>query len=104
MFGLIGLILQILGIVIVLVSQALLVYRSHKKWGSLKKTFINWNIARLGMKDEELRRMSQVELRELIKKFPLADFLYDDFIVSVFGLIITLFGLLCEVVDMLLFG
>ena len=104
MLGLIGLFLEIMGLVIVLFSQALFLYRSKKKWGSLPKAFLDLTALRLGYDDKKLQRLSPTEAREALRKlFPFAEFLYQDFRVTVLGLAVSIFGLLLQLVDALLF-
>lgn len=90
----IGLVLQAMGVVIILISQAVFLFRVRRKWGSLKKAFLDLTSPRFAIDDEKLAEMPKTKLREAFKVFPLAKFLYDDFIISVVGLLCTLLGIL----------
>ena len=94
-----GLVLQISGLLIILGSQILLWYRARKKWGSvrsLKKLFIRFAGAKVAYGKEEVSKMSKDEADEGIKKFPFAEFLYDDFVISVIGVALALIGTVFE--------
>jgi hypothetical protein len=89
---LIGLVLQIVGIAIVLISQAIFILRAWKRYSSLKKAFLSLSFPIVGMEEEEIERLSKTELEEIFKEAQLAMFLYDDFKISVIGLVFTLIG------------
>lgn len=92
-----GLFLQILGVIIILISQAVFVIRAYKKFGSLKKAFVNLSIPRVGIDDEDFEKIPNEELKKALRILPLAGLLYDDFRSSIFGLILTLIGLILSI-------
>jgi len=89
---LIGLLFQTVGIFIVLASQVIFCFGARKEYGSVKKAFLSISFPRVAMSEEQLRRLSRAELDEALKKFPLAELLYDDLRFSVIGLVFTLIG------------
>lgn len=94
-----GLVLQISGLLIIVGSQFWLWYRARKKWGSarpLKKLFLDFVCPRAGYSDEKLIKMSEDEADKNIKKFPFAEFLYDDLVISVIGVALALIGTVFE--------
>lgn len=93
----IGLLFQILGVLIVLISQVRFVYKSRKKSGSLKKAFF-WMVSAMRVRDErKIRERSEEELK---KKFPewwtLAEYLHENIRDTAVGLMLTLVGLVFE--------
>jgi len=90
----IDLIFQFVGIIVILAAQIVFWIRTYKEYHSLKKAFIDLTCPRFGMDDEKLKRISGVELEQALKRFPLAKMLYEDFKISLFGLILTFIGLL----------
>ena len=94
MCNLVGQVLQIIGIAIILSGQVVFYLRIRKKYGSLKKAFLDFVAPRQSPSDEELSKMSQTQINELFEKFPLAKFLREDFIISVLGLFCSLIGTL----------
>ena len=94
MFELISLFLQTMGLTIILISQAIFYLRVRREWGSLGKAFLSLTTPQSGIGKEKLLKMSHGETKEALKIFRLARFLYDDFRVSVFGLLCALIGTL----------
>jgi len=71
--ALVSLLLQTIGLTFFLISQALFCFRARKEYGSLKKAFLSLAFARVAMKEEEFKKISEIELREALKSFPLAE-------------------------------
>lgn len=97
----VGLALQISGLLLILGSQVWLWYRAYKKWGSvrpLKKMFIDYAGAKLGVGKEDISKMSKAETDKKIKKFPFAEFLLDDLVTSAFGVLLALMGTVFELI------
>jgi len=94
MFELVGLILQTIGIALIVISQMVFYFRVRRKWGSLKRGFLDLTSARAGVGGKAILVMDDSVIKELFNKFPLASFLYDDFVASVVGLIFSLIGTL----------
>ena len=94
MLELISLFLQTMGLIIILVSQAIFYLRTRREWGSLKKGFLSLTRPRDEREHEALLVLSQNQLNKTFKLFPLAKFLYDDFVISVIGLLCALIGTL----------
>lgn len=94
-FEIIGEFLQVLGVAIVLVSQAFFIWKARKKYGSLGTAFLEIQAMRFYMDDEDVKKTveDKQKLKEALKKFPHAELLYDNFKYSLIGLIITLVGL-----------
>lgn len=93
----VGLLLQILGVLIVLISQVWFVYKSRKEAGSLKKAFF-WMVSAMRVMDGRIiREWSEEELK---KKFPewwtLAEYLHENIRDTAIGLMLTLIGLVFE--------
>lgn len=82
------LILQLVGVLILLVSNALF-YRNSRKYGGLKKAFVEYAATRFAMTDEELEK---ADPDEVLKTFPLAGVLYRNYRNSIIGVSITLIG------------
>lgn len=95
-FEQIGLTLQILGVVLILGAQILFLWKLRKKWKDLKIGFLDVIATRLMPSDEELRSMSESERKRTFEKFPLALWLRSNFAESIIGLLLTLVGLLVE--------
>ena len=95
-FDLIGEILQVIGVVVVLGSQLVFVVKARRKYKNLQTAFLDITAARYCFTDEEFKELSKnkEKLRQAFGEFPHAKILYEDFIVSIFGLIITLAGLI----------
>jgi hypothetical protein len=100
MINTISIAFQILGIIVVIVSQIVFVYKAKKKYGSVKKAFLSLNIfPEVIVTDgtepsEEIKNMKKDEVENKIKKFPLAKMLLDDFKISFVGVILTLIGII----------
>lgn len=95
-YEIIGEFVQILGIAIVLITQAFFIWKARKKYGSLGTAFLEIQAMRFYMNDEDVKKTvkDKKKLKEALKKFPHAGLLYHDFKYSVIGLIITLMGLI----------
>ncbi len=96
-FEQVGLTLQVLGVLLVLLSQAVFAIRARKKYGSLKKAFFEM-VSHIRIRDERpVRERSEEDLK---KKFPewwaFVEFLTEDIWITAIGLLITLLGLLIE--------
>ena len=100
-YEIIGTFLQILGVVVILASQAVFVWKTRKKYGSLGTAFLEIQAMRCYMNDEQVKETvkDKQKLKEALEKFPHAKLLYDDFKYSVIGLVITLVGLIVEMVE-----
>lgn len=94
MFELIGLSLEFLGVAVILVSQAIFLYKGKKKCGSIKKFFLRIATPQLGIPDKELRRLSKEQENRQLERFLLAGLLYDDFKLSVIGLSLAVIGMI----------
>jgi len=94
-FDQIGLLLEIFGVLIVLLSQVWFGYRA-RKFGGLRKTFMGWiGPVRLGAGETEGKSDEYLK-----KTFPelwaIASYLRGDLWTTAIGLLITLIGLICE--------
>lgn len=100
-YDLIGTLLQALGVVVVLGSQAVFIWKTRKKYGSLGTAFLEIQAMRCYMNDEQVKETvkNKRKLKEALEKFPHAKLLYDDFKYTVFGLVITLAGLIIEMFE-----
>ena len=98
-YEIIGQLLQVLGLVIVLGSQAFFAWRAHKEYGSLGTAFLEIQAMRSYMNEEQVKETvkDKQKLQEALEKFPHAKLLYDDFKYSVIGLVITLVGLVISI-------
>jgi len=100
MFGLLSFLFKVLGIGIVSYGQIDLWLRARRKYGCIQNAFFDmfaggrW-IDRV-RSVEEIRQLSKDEVSEMLGKFPLASWLYDDFRISVVGLAFTIVGTLLE--------
>lgn len=95
-YEIIGEVLQIIGVVVVLVSQIFFILRVRKKYGRLGTAFLEIQATRQYMNDEKVKKTAKdkQKLKEALKLFPHAELLYDNFKYSLIGLIITLVGLI----------
>lgn len=97
----IGLFLQIIGILIVLLSQISFGIRAWRKFGSLRKVFFAMaGTVRIGSGGtaEEFKKRREEELKETFPElWNLASYLREDIWVTAIGLIVTLIGLLFEI-------
>jgi hypothetical protein len=95
-FEQVGLFLQIIGVLIVLLSQAWFGYRTWRRFRGLRRTFMGW-IGPVRMGAGETEGKSDEYLK---KTFPelwaFASYLREDLWTTVIGLVITLIGLICE--------
>jgi len=100
--GLIGLILEALGIVIVLGSQVIFILKARKKYGSLGTAFLEIQATRIYMDDEKVQETvkDKQKLKKAFGKFPHAELLYDNFKYSVVGLEVSFLGLVCQLIDL----
>jgi hypothetical protein len=100
-YEIIGTLLQALGVVMVLGSQAFFVRRARKKHGSLGTAFLEIQAMRVYMNPEKVKETvrNKQKLKEAFEKFPHAKLLYDDFKYTVIGLVITLVGLIIEMFE-----
>jgi len=101
MWGFIGLVLEAFGIAIILGTQAVFVLKARKKYGSIGTAFLMITAMRWGMNKEKVEETvkDKQKLKEALKKFPHAEWLYEDFKYSVIGLTVGLLGLLCQILD-----
>jgi len=90
----IDLLLQILGVVIVLTSQGWFLYNIRKRYGNLKRAFLEISFSRCTPSDRELEEATDTGLEKYYEKFPLAKFIRDDFYITTLGLLVTLLGLI----------
>ena len=98
MLGLIGLVLETLGIAIILGSQVVFIWKAHRKYGSLGTAFLEIQATRIYMNREKVEETvrHKHKLKEALEKFPHAKLLYDNFKYSVVGLIVGILGLLFQ--------
>lgn len=89
-----GEILQIIGVAVVLCSQARFWLRAREKCGSLEKAFFEM-ISTTRVRDD--RKVTERSEKELEKKFPewwaLSTYLSEDIRTTIVGLVVTLIGL-----------
>lgn len=97
----IGLLLQTTGIIIISIGQVRFLYRVKKKDGLLIEAFLEFTKVRVTSDEKKRKKASKAELEEYLKKFPLAKFLYDDFMVSLGGLVCTLIGVVISLLGAL---
>ena len=102
--GLIGTVFQLIGILIILISQVEFWFRTHKEYGSLQKAFLSMSFPKVGLEKEKLKRLSMDELKEIVDKLPLAGLLYEDFKISVIGIFFTLIGMIIALIETLYFN
>ena len=57
-----------------------------------------WYFPRFGLSREELMRLAETEVKESMEEFPLAKFLYDNFVISTFGVFLTLTGTMFSII------
>ena len=88
-----GLVLQISGLLIILGSQIWLWYRARRKYGSLKRALRDYVRPRERWDYEAAKVLSE---NNTLKPFPLAEFLYEDLVISVIGVVIALVGTVFE--------
>jgi len=96
MFELLGLVLEALGLVIIFGSQIAFWLRVRKEWRSLHKGFLALTTPRKEWEYAAARLMTENEVKTFFKSFPLAKFLYDDFVITVVGLAVSLSGILLQ--------
>lgn len=93
-YEIVGEVLQIIGVAIVLCSQARFWFRARGKCGSLEKAFFEM-ISVVRVRDD--RKITEVSEEELEEKFPewwtLAEYLSEDIKTTAIGLVVTLIGL-----------
>jgi hypothetical protein len=89
------LLFQILGVLIVLISQARFVYKSRKESGSLKKAFFEMvSVVRVR---ENVKETPEEELKKTYPEWwALADYLSENIRDTAIGLMFTLVGLVFE--------
>jgi len=95
-YQIIGQSIQVIGIVIVLGSQALFVWRVRKKYGSLKTAFLEIQLPAKVYDPKEIKETARdkQKLKRAFEEHPHAHMLYENFKWTVFGLIFTLVGLI----------
>jgi hypothetical protein len=100
-YEIIGELLQALGVVVILVGQAFFVSKARKQYGRLGTAFLEIQATRVYMNDDDVKETvkDKQKLKEAFEKYPHAELLYDDFRYSVFGLIITLAGLIIAMLE-----
>lgn len=91
----ISLTLQLIGVIFFL-SNHVLFYRKARKFGSLKKGFVDKAFPRWAMSDKQLE---ESDAEEALKGSPLAELLYKNYKNSVIGIVITLIGVLLNLVN-----
>jgi hypothetical protein len=91
----IGLIIQVIGVAVILIPQIHFLWNLRKKYNGLKRGCLEVAAARFSS-DGEPKVMTNEEVDKLFPKFPLAEWIYSDLKISLFGLAITLAGLLVE--------
>lgn len=90
---------QIVGVTVIVIAQVVFYFRGRNEYGSIKpmmKAFIDLSCPQIGIEKERLKKLGKAKTEEKLRLRPLAQFLYDDFKVSLFGLILTLAGLIIE--------
>ena len=92
-----GLFLQLVGVIIILAAQAVFIFRARRRYRRVKGAFLDMVLSRVGP-DKEVWNMTEAEVNDSIKLHPLAGFLWDDFWVSLLGLVLTFLGLVVEIV------
>jgi hypothetical protein len=97
--NIIGLVLQLVGLLIIFASQMWFLMKCRREYNSVKKAFLSMTCPQLGIDEERLKKMSKSELDEKFRKFRLAQWLLDDFKITVFGLIPTLVGILLQLLS-----
>ena len=98
---LIGIILQTLGVGIVLGSQVVFVWKARKRYGNLGTAFLEIQSTRVYMNNEKVKETvkDKQKLKEALEKFPHAKLLYDDFKITVIGLVVTIVGLILSMFE-----
>jgi hypothetical protein len=103
-YEILGELLQIIGVMIVLLSQVLFGYRAWRKCGSMKKTFFAMiSVGRVvgeelltkgKYDDEKLKKQTDDHLKKTFPEwYTLAEYLSSDIWITVVGLVVTLVGL-----------
>lgn len=95
-----GLVLETLGIIIILGTQAIFFWRVREKYGSLGTAFLDIEATRIAMDEDKLEETARdkQKLKEAFKRHPHAKLLYENFKYSVFGLIVGVVGLILQLV------
>lgn len=100
MLAFLGFILQIVGIIIILVSN-LRFWNKYRKYG-LKKAFLNIIFPRAALSEKELIEASENKVKKWLNDFPLAKHLYENYCHSTLGAILTLVGVVVSSFTLLL--
>jgi len=100
----IGELLQILGVLIVLLSQVRFGYKAWRKCGGLKKTFFAMiSNVRVGGHDcEKLKELPEEYLKEMFPEWwTLDEYLSEDIWVTAIGLVVTVIGLIIAMIGLI---
>jgi hypothetical protein len=96
---LVGYIFQLIGVSVLLTSNALFYFQAKKQgYGSVKKAFVNHVGAQFAYSHEELQK---ADADEAIQKFPLAGLLFRNYRNNVIGVIVTMLGVVISFVGLL---
>ena len=93
MFGFVGLLLETTGIIVIAAAQIAFWVRARREFGCIQKAFL-WIVSpSFGFKEKgDIEELDYQQLGEAFEKFPHAKLLYEDYMVSAFGLVLTLIG------------
>ena len=91
----IALVIQIIGVAVVLIPQIHFLWSLKKKYKTLKKGCLEVAAMRWYL-GGEIVNMTNEEIDKLFPKFPLAQYIHSDLRISLVGLVITLAGLVIE--------
>jgi len=87
---LIGLCFQVLGVTIIFGSHVRFWIKAKKEYGNIKRAFLDFAFPRYGT--EDVRKLSEADVKEGYEKIPLARWLYGNYQKSFIGSLFTLVG------------
>jgi hypothetical protein len=96
---LISLILQVTGIIIIFINQLKFWIEARKEYKGIKRAFLDFAMMRFGV---DVEKLSEDEVREYYKKFPLANWLYKNYRNSIVGALFTLIGVILRSISLLI--
>jgi hypothetical protein len=93
----IGIILQISGMFIIFTSNLGFWRKARRECGGVKRYSIYVSGAVLAESCEDLKRYSDKEVNEMLKKLPLSEWIYKNWKTSFIGSILTLIGVIITI-------
>lgn len=94
-----GLGLEFVGGLVILLAQIAVILKLYSKYQSrtfLKRAFLELTTPQIGPNEKDLREKNNKEINEQFKKYHLAGWVYDDFIISILGLCTMLVGVFLQ--------